>query len=108
MKNAHQHDEVTAIIEWPRPLSAQALKTIKTVLLSVLVVTALVQIVPFQMLGGLANHLFTILLILSWAGPARRFFRQRADRSSTGGSSTDESNTDGPNGERRDGPSEDR
>lgn len=113
MKNAHQHDEVTAVIEWPRPLSAQALKTIKTVLLGVLVVTALVQIVPFQMLGGLANHLFTILLILSWAGPARRFFRQRADRSSTdrsstGGSSTDESNTDGPNGERRDGPSEDR
>lgn len=108
MKNAHQHDEVTAVIEWPRPLSAQALKTIKTVLLGVLVVTALVQIVPFQMLGGLANHLFTILLILSWAGPARRFFRQRADRSSTGGSSTDESNTDEPNGERRDGPSEDR
>ena len=77
MKSAHQHEEVTAMIEWPRPLSAQALKLIKTVLLGVLVVTALVQIVPFQLLGGLTNHLFTVLLLLSWAGPARRFFRSR-------------------------------
>lgn len=94
MKSAHQPDEVTAMVEWPRPLSAQALKTVKTVLLGVLVVTALVQIVPFQTLGGLANHLFTILLILSWAGPARRFFRRPADEA---------------NGERNDGPAaEDR
>ena len=79
MQRAHRHDDVTAMIEWPRPLSSQALKVIKTVLLGVLVITALVQIVPFQVLGGLANNLFTIILILSWAGPARRFFRRRAE-----------------------------
>lgn len=79
MQRANEHEEVTATIEWPRPLSAQALKVIKTVLLGVLVITALVQIVPFQVLGGLANNLFTIILILSWAGPARRFFRRQAE-----------------------------
>ncbi|MDF9278779.1 hypothetical protein P4U43_13380 [Arthrobacter sp. EH-1B-1] len=78
MQRAHRHDELTAMIEWPRPLSPQALKIIKNVLLGVLVVTALVQIIPFQVLGGLVNHLFTILLLLSWAGPARRFLRRRA------------------------------
>ena len=84
MQRAQRHDEVTPTIEWPRPLSAQALKTIKAVVLGVLVVTALVQIVPFQVLGGLANHLFTIILILSWAGPARRFFRRRAEEHNEG------------------------
>lgn len=79
MQRADRHDDGTAMIEWPRPLSAQALKGIKTVLLGALVITALVQVVPFQVLGGLANHLFTILLILSWAGPARRFFRRRSE-----------------------------
>lgn len=84
MQRAHEHDEVTAMIEWPRPLSAQALKVIKTVFLGVLVITALVQIVPFQVLGGLANNLFTIILILSWAGPARRFFRRRMEERNEG------------------------
>ncbi|GAB3551332.1 hypothetical protein GCM10027404_20260 [Arthrobacter tumbae] len=78
MQRAHRNDDVTPMIEWPRPLSPQALKIIKNVLLGALVVTALVQIIPFQVLGGLANHLFTILLLLSWAGPARRFLRRRA------------------------------
>jgi hypothetical protein len=89
MHRAHEHDEVTAMIEWPQPLSAQALKVIKTVLLGVLVITALVQIVPFQLLGGLANNLFTIILILSWVGPARRFLRRRMEER---------------NGERNEGP----
>lgn len=84
MQRADRHDDGTAMIEWPRPLTAQALKAIKSVLLGVLVITALVQIVPFQVLGGLANHLFTILLILSWAGPARRFFRRRMDERTEG------------------------
>lgn len=79
MQRANRHEEVTATLEWPKPLSAQALKAVKTVLLSVLVITALVQILPFQVLGGLANNLFTIILILSWTGPARRYFRRRAE-----------------------------
>lgn len=78
MQRAHRHDDVTAMIEWPQPLSPQALKIIKNVLFGVLVVTALVQIIPFQVLGGLANHLFTVLLLLSWIGPARRFLRRRS------------------------------
>lgn len=94
MQRAHRDEEVTAMIEWPRPLSAQALKAIKTVSLGVLVVTALVQIVPFQVLGGLANNLFTIILILSWAGPARRFFQRRA-------AERNEERNDGPAAEER-------
>ena len=90
MHRADRHDDVTAMIEWPRPLSPQALKGIKVVLFGVLVITALVQIVPFQVLGGLANNLFTIILILSWAGPARRFFRRRAEERNQGPAAPEE------------------
>lgn len=79
MTRGSDRNAVTAMIEWPRPLSEQALKAVKAVLLGTLVVIALVQIVPFQALGGLANHLFTVLLILSWIGPARRIFRRRTE-----------------------------
>lgn len=94
MQRAHRNEEVTAMVEWPRPLSPQALKAIKTVTLGVLVVTALVHVVPFQVLGGLANNLFTIILILSWAGPARRFFQRRAEE-------RNEERNDGPAAEER-------
>ncbi|GAB3535657.1 hypothetical protein GCM10027403_13780 [Arthrobacter tecti] len=76
---SNRNDEPTAMIEWPRPLSAEALKAIKVVLIGGLVITAVIQIVPFQLLGGLANNFFTILLVLSWIGPARRYFRRRSE-----------------------------
>ncbi|WP_323959675.1 hypothetical protein GC088_14265 [Arthrobacter sp. JZ12] len=78
-RNDASGSDVTAMFVWPRPLSPQALKAIKTLLLGALVIIALVQIVPFQVLGGMANHLFTVLLILSWVGPARRMFRRRTE-----------------------------
>lgn len=78
MQQPGDNNTATEIFEWPRPLSTQALKAVKAVLLGVLILTALVQIVPFQLLGGLANHVFTIILILSWVGPARRLLGRRA------------------------------
>ncbi|NJC23901.1 hypothetical protein BJ994_002977 [Arthrobacter pigmenti] len=80
---SNRNDRLTATIEWPRPLSAQALKAIKVLLLGGLVITAVIQIVPFQLLGGLANNFFTILLVLSWIGPARRYLRRRTEEKGT-------------------------
>ncbi len=93
MHRADKHDDVTAMIEWPRPLSEQALKLIRGVSLGALVIIGLLQVIPLQLIGGLANHFFTLFLILSWLGPARRFFRRRSA-----------DNNEGRNEERNEGP----
>lgn len=61
---------------WPRPVNPRLLKIVETVLGTALVLILLFQVVPANLLGGLSNHFFTILLLLSWAGPARRMMRR--------------------------------
>lgn len=66
---------------WPRPLEPKVLRIVKSVLGGALVLILLFQALPPQLLRGLMDNLFTVLILLSWAGPARRMMR----RSSPGG-----------------------
>ena len=61
---------------WPRPVNPRLLRIVKAVLGAAMVLVLLTQVVPANLLGGLSNHFFTILLLLSWAGPARRMMRR--------------------------------
>ncbi|MBE0010897.1 hypothetical protein DXT87_14010 [Arthrobacter sp. AET 35A] len=48
----------------------------KAVIGAAMVLILIAQILPANLLGGMMNHFFTILLLLSWAGPARRMMRR--------------------------------
>ncbi|WP_035776103.1 hypothetical protein [Arthrobacter sp. H5] len=70
------------LFPWPRPVSPGVLKIGKKVLGIVMVLVVLAQLVPLQQIGGMMNHLFTIVLLLSWLGPARRYLSRFLDRRS--------------------------
>lgn len=61
---------------WPRPLSTQALGTVKKALLLVVVLVGAYQIVPVGNFGAAVSQAFTLLVILSWLGPAGRMLLQ--------------------------------
>ncbi|WP_026549423.1 hypothetical protein [Arthrobacter sp. Br18] len=61
---------------WPRPLSTQALGTVKKALLVVLVLIGAYQIVPAGNFGSAVSQAFTLLVILSWLGPGVRVLMQ--------------------------------
>lgn len=61
---------------WPLPVSTRVLNIAKAVIGAALILILITQILPVNLLGGMMNHFFTILLLLSWAGPARRMMRR--------------------------------
>lgn len=68
------------LYQWPQPLSPTVLKVIKITVGLALVFTLLYQTLPPQGIGFLMNHLLTVLIFLSWAGPARRMLKRRAEQ----------------------------
>ena len=61
---------------WPIPVSVGVLRIVKMVLGASMILILITQVLPVNLLGGMMNHFFTILLLLSWAGPARRMMRR--------------------------------
>lgn len=74
---------------WPRPISAPALGLVKKLLLLVAALVVVNQFLPADGFNVMFNELFTLLLVMSWLGPAgrllARYSRRRHPEAGTGG-----------------------
>lgn len=75
-KNKRNDLSTVDLHPWPIPVNSRALHIVKLVLGAGMIVILLTQVMPANLLGGMLNNLFTIILLLSWAGPARRMMRR--------------------------------
>ncbi|MFD1848136.1 hypothetical protein [Arthrobacter flavus] len=77
MSNNKRNDSSTVDLHpWPIPVNSRVLHIAKLVLGAGMIVILLTQVMPVNLLGGMLNNLFTVILLLSWAGPARRMMRR--------------------------------